>query len=92
MEKLNMNRRKFVNALGLGTAHVLFSNPIYSNTSKTISPNPLQTIKLGNSGIETTLLGIGTGVHASNRTCFLTKQDKQKSLALLHHAYERGIR
>ena len=92
MEKLNMNRRKFVNALGLGTAHVLFSNPIYSNTSKTILPNPLQTIKLGNSGIETTLLGMGTGVHASNRTCFLTKQDKQKSLALLHHAYERGIR
>ncbi|NOR74891.1 MAG: hypothetical protein GQ525_07010 [Draconibacterium sp.] len=92
MGKLNMNRRKFVNALGLGTAHVLFSNPIYSNTFKAISANPLQTIKLGNSGIETTLLGMGTGVHASDRTCFLTKQDKQKSLALLQHAYERGIR
>src|SRR5680860_458523 len=92
MTKLNMNRRKFVSALGMGTAHILFSNPLYSSNSKFISSNPLQKIKLGNSGIETTLLGIGTGVHAGNRTSFLTKQDKQKSLALLRHAYDRGIR
>jgi aryl-alcohol dehydrogenase-like predicted oxidoreductase len=92
MEKLNMNRRKFVNALGLGTAHVLFSSPLYSCNSNNLSFNPLQKIKLGNSGIETTLLGMGTGVHAANRTCFLTKQDKQKSLALLQHAYDKGIR
>lgn len=87
-----MNRRKFVNALGLGTAHILFSSPLYSCNSKRTTANPLQKIKLGNSGIETTLLGIGTGVHAGNRTCFLTKQNRQKSLALLHHAYDRGIR
>ena len=92
MGKLHMNRRKFVNALGLGTAHILFSNPLYSCNPKPITANPLQKIKLGNSGIETTLLGVGTGVHASNRSAFLTKQDKQKSLALLHHAYDRGIR
>ena len=87
-----MNRRKFVHALGLGTAHVLFSNPLYANSARFISTNPLQKIKLGNSQIETTMLGMGTGVHAGNRTCFLTKQDKQKSIALLRHAYEKGIR
>ncbi|NQU51326.1 MAG: aldo/keto reductase [Bacteroidetes bacterium] len=92
MKKLNMNRRKFVNALGLGTAHVLFSNPLYSCSSRPLSVNPLQKIKLGNTGIETTLLGFGTGVHAGNRTCFLTKQDRQKSLDTLQHAYDRGIR
>lgn len=92
MAKINMNRRKFVNALGLGTAHILFSSPLYSCNSKPLSVNPLQKIKLGNSGIETTLLGMGTGVHAVNRTSFLTKQDKRKSVALLQHAYERGIR
>jgi len=92
MRKLNMNRRKFVHALGLGTAHVLFSNPLYANSARFISTNPLQKIKLGNSQIETTMLGMGTGVHAGNRTCFLTKQDKQKSIALLRHAYEKGIR
>ncbi len=92
MGKLNMNRRKFVTALGMGTAHVLFSNPLYSSNLTPVSTNPLQTIKLGNSGIETTLLGIGTGVHATNRTSFLTRQDKQKSIALLQHAYKKGIR
>lgn len=93
MESLKMNRRKFVTALGLGTAHVLFSNPLFaSNTSLYKSFNPLQKIKLGNSAIETTLLGVGTGVHASNRSSFLTKQDKQKSLALLQHAWDKGIR
>ena len=92
MGKLNMNRRKFVNALGLGTAHVLLSGPLHSCNSAPVSTNPLQTIKLGNSGIETTMLGFGTGVHAGNRTCFLTKQDKQKSIDLLRHGYNKGIR
>ncbi len=92
MGKLNMNRRKFVSALSLGTAHVLFSNPLYANSGRVLTANPLQTVKLGNSGIETTLLGFGTGVHAGNRTSFLTRQEKQKSLALLQHAYDRGFR
>lgn len=92
MNRRNMNRRKFVSALGLGTAHILFSTPLYSNNSHATSLNPLQTIKLGKSGIETTLLGIGTGVHAGNRTSFLTKQEKQKSIELLQHAYNKGIR
>lgn len=92
MGNFNINRRKFINALGMGTAHVLFSSPLYACSSKPVPVDPLQKIKLGNSGIETTLLGFGTGIHAGNRTCFLTKQDRQKSLALLHHAYDRGVR
>jgi len=38
------------------------------------------------------LLGVGTGVHASNRGSFLTKQEKDKSLALLRYAYDKGFR
>lgn len=92
MEKFNMNRRRFVTALGLGTAHILFSNPLFAGNAKYPSTNPVQPIDLGNTGIKTSMLGIGTGVHAGNRTSFLTKQEKSKSLALLHHAYDRGIR
>jgi len=93
MEKLNMNRRKFVSALGLGTAHILFSNPLFAaNPGRFASNNPSQWVKLGNTAVKTSLLGIGTGVHAGNRTSFLTKQDKQKSIAILQHAYDRGIR
>ncbi|MCD6355551.1 MAG: aldo/keto reductase [Prolixibacteraceae bacterium] len=92
MKKLNMNRRKFVGALSMGTAHILFSSPFYACSSQLTSVNPLQKVRLGDSGIETTLLGVGTGVHATNRSCFLTKQDKRKSIALLQHAYEKGFR
>lgn len=92
MSKFKMNRRKFVSALGMGTAHVLFSSPLYSCSSPISGTDPMQIVKLGNSGLKTTLLGIGTGVHASDRTSFLTRQDKSKSIALLKHAYERGIR
>lgn len=87
-----MDRRNFINALGIGTAHLMFTNPLYSCAPKTKNIDPFQKITLGNSGIKTTLLGMGTGVHATNRSCFLTKQEKHKSLDLLHYAYEKGIR
>lgn len=92
MKQLNMHRRNFVRALSLGTAHVLFSNSLYACSDRPLDVNPLQRIKLGNSGIDTTLLGIGTGVHAGNRSSFLTRQEKTKSLDLLHHAWDKGIR
>jgi aryl-alcohol dehydrogenase-like predicted oxidoreductase len=89
---MNMHRRNFARALSLGTAHVLFTNPLASCSRGPIDINPLQKIKLGDSGIETTLLGFGTGFHAGNRSSSITRQDKQKSLNLLQHAWERGIR
>lgn len=92
MKKIKMHRRNFVKALSLGTAHVLFSNSLTAGTGRVYSGNPLQKIKLGNSGLETTLLGIGTGVHAGNRESFMTRQEKQKSLDLLMHAWDKGIR
>jgi len=92
MKKINMHRRNFVKALSLGTAHVLFSNPLSASDGRVYSGNPLQKVKLGNSGLETTMLGIGTGVHAGNRESFMTRQEKQKSIDLLMHAWDKGIR
>lgn len=92
MEKLQLNRRKFLAALSLGTAHVMFSNPLYAGILGGNSLDPLQKVSLGKSGISTTLLGVGTGVHATDRGSFLTKQEKNKSLAMLRYAYERGFR
>ncbi len=92
MEKLKLNRRKFLGALSLGTAHLLFSNSLPPSAGTLAITNPLQRVKLGNSGIETTLLGFGTGVHAGNRVSALTRQGRQSSVALLRHAYDKGIR
>jgi aryl-alcohol dehydrogenase-like predicted oxidoreductase len=87
----DFSRRKFIGALSLGTAHVLFSNPLYAAT-RLSSVDPLQKVVLGNSGLETTLLGVGTGVSGGDRSSFLTRQDKNKSIAVLRHAYDRGFR
>jgi aryl-alcohol dehydrogenase-like predicted oxidoreductase len=92
MSKFTINRRKFLGALGMGTAHVLFTSPLHSCQSNLNSVNPFQKVKLGQSGIETTLIGIGTGVHAGNRKSFLTRQEKNKSLDTLLYAYNKGIR
>ncbi len=93
MSKFNMNRRKFLTALGMGTAHVMFSNPLYAaSPGRFASNSPVQNVKLGKSVVETSLLGMGTGVHAGNRSAFLTRQEKDKSIAMIQHAYERGIR
>lgn len=92
MTSMKMNRRKFVAALGLGTAHALFSNPLYASGSVFTTNSPVQRIRLGNSGLETTMIGVGTGVHAGNRISYMTKQERDKSVGLLNHAYDMGIR
>lgn len=92
MNKIELNRRKFLGALTLGTAHLLFGNPLYASYGRFTSIDPLQKTRLGKSGLETTLLGVGTGVSGGNRSSFLTRQDADKSIAMLRHAYDRGFR
>ena len=92
MGKFDLNRRAFLGALLLGTAHLMFNNPLYGATRRFTSADPLQRITLGKSGLNPTLLGMGTGVRAGNRTSYLTRQDATKSIATLRHAYDRGIR
>jgi aryl-alcohol dehydrogenase-like predicted oxidoreductase len=92
MGKFDLNRRQFLGALSLGTAHLMFHNPLYGAAGRFHSVDPLQRVKLGKTGIETTLLGYGTGIHGGSRSSFLTRQDRAKSIATLRHAYDRGIR
>lgn len=92
MEKYQLNRRKFLGALSLGCAHLLFSNPLYATPGRFRTTDPLQPVDLGRSGLKTSLIGFGTGVHAGNRTSYLTRQEASKSISVLRHAYDRGLR
>jgi aryl-alcohol dehydrogenase-like predicted oxidoreductase len=92
MDTTRFNRRKFVAALSLGAAHLLFNNQLLASDKPMRSNDPSQIVRLGKSGVETSLVGIGTGVHAGNRTSFLTKQDRDYSIGVLRHSYDRGIR
>lgn len=92
MGKFDLNRRQFLGALSLGTAHLMFHNPLYGATGRFTSADPLQRVTLGNTGIQPTLLGVGTGIHGGNRSSFLVRQDRALSITTLRHAYDRGIR
>jgi len=92
MGKFDLNRRQFLGALSLGTAHLMFHNPLYGAMGRFTSVDPLQRVTLGKTGIQPTLLGVGTGVHGGNRSSFLVRQERDKSIATLRHAYDRGIR
>ncbi|MEL7588792.1 MAG: aldo/keto reductase [Prolixibacteraceae bacterium] len=92
MDKPGLNRRKFVTALSLGTAHLLFNNPLFGSVKPMRSADPLQLVKLGQSGLQTTLIGIGTGVHAGNRSSALTRSGNDPAMGVIRHAYDRGVR
>jgi predicted aldo/keto reductase-like oxidoreductase len=92
MEKMKFNRREFLAAMSLGTGHMMFTNPLLAGPLIAESTDPFQLVRLGGSGLETTLLGMGTGVHATQRSSNLTRQGKEKSLSLIRHAYDCGIR
>jgi predicted aldo/keto reductase-like oxidoreductase len=92
MENIKFNRREFLAALSLGTGCLMFTNPMLAHPGIAGSKDPFQLVKLGRSGLETTLLGMGTGVHAIRRASNLTRQGKEKSLSVIRHAYDRGIR
>lgn len=47
---------------------------------------------LGNTGLQCTLLGMGTGVKAWAGQSALTRLGRAKALAVIAHAYERGLR
>lgn len=92
MGKFDLNRRAFLSALSLGTAHLMFNNPLYGAARRFSSIDPLQRVTLGKSGLNPSLLGVGTGVSGGSRSSFLTRQDASKSISTLRHAYDRGFR
>lgn len=88
-----ISRRKFISKISVGAGTVLLANATEAAAALSRpSTNPFQTIALGKSGIKTSMIGMGTGIHAGNRECNLTRMGRKKGVALIEYAYERGIR
>lgn len=85
------SRREFFSALSLGTGYLLWGNPLAAYPIRAPA-GPFDLVPLGNSGLATTLLGIGMGFHGSNRSSALTRQDRTRALGVVQHAYDVGIR
>lgn len=96
----HMNRRAFLGAtagaaaLGATTALQSASPNEQSPASATTTGRPPAPpmIQLGNTKIEMSRLGQGTGVHGGNRQSDQTRMGFAKLVDLMHHAYDRGIR
>lgn len=92
MKSDRISRRKFISALSIGTGSMMLAGPVVGAASMKRNTDPFQTIKLGKTGIKTSLIGFGTGYSGGNRECNLTRMGKEKGIALLRYAYDRGIR
>jgi aryl-alcohol dehydrogenase-like predicted oxidoreductase len=60
--------------------------------SKPACFDPYETVSLGKTGIKVSRFCMGTGVHGGNRESNHTRMGKEKLEALLHGAYDRGVR
>lgn len=92
MGKNKLTRRKFMATMAAGTGSVLLGHigNALPAEKKTRFYDPFKIIKLGKTGIKTTLLGMGTGYSGYNRSSSITRAGVAESL--IRTAYEKGIR
>ncbi len=86
---MSMNRRTFLTTLaGAGTA-LVGGGAIAGQAG---GAEPYRTVTLGQTGIRTSLVGIGTGMRGGKRQSDHTRLGRQRFEALLKACYRRGIR
>jgi aryl-alcohol dehydrogenase-like predicted oxidoreductase len=93
MAKSKLTRRQFLStsfAAGAGTVLFGRSSASLSARSAPMPDNPFRLVTLGNTGIKTTLLGMGTGFSGYNRSSNITRAGVAEPL--IRQAYEKGIR
>ncbi len=92
MSKNKLTRRQFVSTVTAGAGTVLIGKTVLAaKASATLSfSDTLKVVDLGNSGLRTTFLGMGTGYGGYDRSSGLTGSGVSGSLIKL--AYDKGIR
>jgi len=92
MGKNKLTRRQFVSTVTIGAGTVLLGKAAFALPTIPVSDptDPFQIVKLGKSGLKSTLLGMGTGFSGYNRSSNITRAGVAESL--IRNAYEKGIR
>ena len=91
MEKIT--RKQFITRVAAGVSALSLGNILSAfSADKTYEYDPSQTVTLGATGIQSSLLGFGTGVNGFNNQSRLTRQGYDKACKLLRQAFERGVR
>lgn len=92
MAKKKFTRRQFMTTMTVGAGSVLLGNIVSGSDPKPVTKtaDPFRQIVLGNSGIKTTLVGMGTGFNGYNRTSAIVRAGTAESV--IRESYEKGIR
>jgi predicted aldo/keto reductase-like oxidoreductase len=93
MAKRNLTRRQFVTTtLTAGAGSVLLGRTPFEFPAKAagLFADPFQVITLGQSGLKSTFLGMGTGFSGYNRSSNITRAGVAETI--IRQAYEKGIR
>ncbi len=91
---MKIERREFLGTAVAGTAGVLLQNKLPAAEPKKTAPDdtdPTALIPLGKH-LEVCRISCGTGMSGGNRQTNQTRMGKEKFEALLHYAYDQGIR
>ncbi len=90
--KKTLNRREFISrSVGAGAGTIILGKTVFGAYPGNRSiKDPLELIPLGNTGIKTTFLGMGTGFSGGNRSSNITRAGVAESL--IRQAFEKGIR
>lgn len=92
MENKKITRRQFITTVSAGAGTIMLSNNLYmvSPVKAHKSYDPFKKIVLGNTGITTSLLGMGTGFNGGSRSSAITRSGAAESV--IRYAYDKGIR
>lgn len=92
MGKTRLTRRQFVSTITAGAGTVLIGNSVLAGSApaKGAVAGELKIVTLGNSGLKTTVLGMGTGFSSYDRPSVSTRAGI--AVTLIRQAYEKGIR
>ncbi len=89
-DEIHLHRREFI-AAAAGTAAVFMGGSRCAARPAASDPPPPPQVPLGKTGITLSRVGQGTGMSGGNRQSNHTRMGFEKLVALLRHAYERGI-
>jgi len=85
---MKYSRRHFIGTAAAGMGAMLFNGCVSGPTHY----DPYDTVELGQTGIKTTRLCMGTGMKGGGRQSNLTRLGHEQAVKLVSEAYERGVR
>lgn len=88
-----MNRRRFIKSGVFGIAGISVLQSGITNANQALCLETIvDNVKLGESGLITSRIAMGTGTVGYNKASNQTRLGMDNFVKLAHHAYERGIR